>query len=211
MDPIRGIMTMRTATINIYKFEELSEQAKQTAIESYRQDISYHFGYHWMDEWIDSLKTFSDMLGIVIKDYKFSPYCYSDIKWEYYADYEVVGLRLRTWIINNWLPSLRKGNYYSKGKYVNGMYSYKYRHSNISFDYCCPLTGYFGDDTLIQPILDFVKNPIANYTIRDVIEDCMDSFIKAVVSDMEYQDSDEYISEHIIANDYEFNEDGTIY
>jgi hypothetical protein len=41
--------------------------------------------------------------------------------------------------------------------------------------------------------------------------DAIDQAIKDIVSDMEYQDSDEAIDEMLIANEYEFDEDGRFY
>jgi hypothetical protein len=41
--------------------------------------------------------------------------------------------------------------------------------------------------------------------------DAIDQAIKDIVSDMEYQNSDEAIDEMLIANEYEFDEDGRFY
>ena len=44
-----------------------------------------------------------------------------------------------------------------------------------------------------------------------VYNDAIDKAIKDIVSDMEYQNSDEAIDEMLIANEYEFDEDGRFY
>jgi hypothetical protein len=41
--------------------------------------------------------------------------------------------------------------------------------------------------------------------------DAIDQAIKDIVSDMEYQNSDEAVDEMLIANEYEFDEDGRFY
>lgn len=46
---------MKTIQINLYKFSELSETAKQTAIENYRNT---HNDYFWADENRETLSKF---------------------------------------------------------------------------------------------------------------------------------------------------------
>lgn len=53
---------MRTETIKIFEFSELSENAKETAIENVRPSIEFT----WMDEYHCSLKAFCDALGISV-------------------------------------------------------------------------------------------------------------------------------------------------
>ena len=206
---------MRTECLKIYSFAELSESAQQNAIESYRE-TEYGYGYNWQDEWLDSLNTFCELLNIDLGRYEIGPYSYSYIDASYenynFENEDLKGLRLRTWIINNWLPQLRKGKYYSSGnKWIDGKYHYKSRHSKIQFEYDnCSLTGFCGDNALIDPIIEFVNKP-DNRDLNGIISDCMWSFISEFNSDMEYQDSDEYIREIIEANDYEFLADGSMY
>jgi len=68
---------MRTETINLYSFTELSEKAKETVLENYR---SSGVDYVWMDEYKDSLSAFADYFGVKIKDYSISTCSYSYIK-----------------------------------------------------------------------------------------------------------------------------------
>ena len=165
---------MRTETINIYKFNELSDSAKENAISNWRN----HGDYAWTDEWMDSLKTFCDLLGITIRDYSIGPYSHSYINWSYEPSYEfeltdIRGLRLRTWLINNWMPYFKKGKYYSGfDKWVDGKYHYKHRYSKCQFDYDnCPLTGYVGDMALIQPVLDFIAKPESHIDLEDIVNE----------------------------------------
>lgn len=63
---------MRTATIELYKFDELSDDAKDIARNWYLQDIEYP----WFHESIGSIKAFCDHFNVKIKDYSigaFSP------------------------------------------------------------------------------------------------------------------------------------------
>lgn len=63
---------MRTITKNIYQFNELSEDARQAAIDSFRDDMCYN-GFAWDSEWRDSLKAFEDELSVDVKDWQIGP------------------------------------------------------------------------------------------------------------------------------------------
>jgi hypothetical protein len=202
---------MRTETVNVYTFSELPEQAQERAIERWRAASSE---YDWNDEWRDCLKIFCDNLGIKLKDWSISPWGNSYInaelitpcQWDYLdvdPAEDMRGLRLRTWLINNWLPCFKRGKYY----HHNG----KSRHSNLQFSYD-DLTGFCGDYGLIQPILKFIDEGWMDdrISLNDLLSDCLHTFMYDWIHDMEYQNSDEYIRETIEANEYEFYADGSM-
>ena len=63
---------MRTATIELYKFDELPDDAKDIARNWYLQDIEYP----WFHESLNSIKAFCDHFGVSVKDWSigaFSP------------------------------------------------------------------------------------------------------------------------------------------
>lgn len=63
---------MKTVTVKLYKFSELSDDAKEIARSDYRQ----HVDYPWFDDALKSIKAFCDHFGVTIKDYEigaFSP------------------------------------------------------------------------------------------------------------------------------------------
>ena len=60
---------MRTIELDIYKYSELSESAKENAREWFSRG-----GYVWIDEGIDSIRAFCDHFGVNLKDYQLSPY-----------------------------------------------------------------------------------------------------------------------------------------
>lgn len=200
---------MRTETIEIFSFEELSDEAKENAIENYRDQ---GHDYVWTEEWLDSLEEFASRLSLTIQDWTIGPYSHSYINWNhtYQPEPEVeefTGLRLRTWLINNYLDHFATGKYYSK--FIGD--EHRSRHSKIFIEYDnCPLTGYMGDNSLIQPILDFIKEPDGS-TLEDIVNSCMESFIAGYTADCEYQDSDEFIKEELIQTEQEFIEDGSLY
>ena len=68
---------MKTIELELFRFDELSEAAKELAISDYRNK---GYPYDWIDEGIDSIKAFCDHFGVTLKDYSISPYSYSYIK-----------------------------------------------------------------------------------------------------------------------------------
>lgn len=61
---------MRTMTINVYKFSELSEDAQERAREWMRNG----YEYPWFDEAIASVRALCDVYGVKIKDYEIGDY-----------------------------------------------------------------------------------------------------------------------------------------
>ena len=64
-------------TINTYSFNELSEDAKETAISNYR---SKGFDYAWQDESHESLNAFCALFGVKVTDWSISTWCHSYIR-----------------------------------------------------------------------------------------------------------------------------------
>lgn len=218
-----------------YSFDELSDTAKQKAIDDYRNSMSE---FAWSDESIHSLKEFCKVTRIVLRDYSLGLDRGNYIRWSYSLDNcaltDIKGLRLRTWLINNWLKHFQQGKslkdkyrivsnddrrklhpfFRNAAPYLltsgnnKGMYMVHAR-SRINFEYDnCPLTGYAGDMSLIQPILDFIKSPDDRTDLEDMINRVMDNFESDFVSDMESQLEDDYIAENIRANEYTYDVNG---
>lgn len=190
-----------TKIYEVFTFGELSERAKDTVRDSGLT------GDHWNGEAWDSLKAWRELLG----------FTYSELEIEYfhvfglkattaneYHDVELSGDRLRRWIINNHGWALTKGKYY----YRNG----KSRRSKIITETAMP-TGYCLDLDFIEPLLQFLNGwgTCMAWTWEDVIEECIRAWAKSLQSEIDYQYTDEYISEHCEANEYRFLADGTFY
>lgn len=67
---------MRTIEKTVYDFSELSEKAKEKAMDKW---FSSGFEYAWIDESIDSVKAFCDAFGITITDWQLGEHCHSYI------------------------------------------------------------------------------------------------------------------------------------
>lgn len=211
---------MRTVTQTIYTFSELSETAKQYAIEQHRNK-----GYdnsHYFDEITNSVKAAADIFGL-----KFGRE-YTDLRFSHIDDnlLELSGVRLYKWIINNHYSDLFKRKYYGsfgdnkpfihpcvkvnrydtkKGARVS---SSNFYYSRIQFTDGGVLTGVCYDDDILKPIYDFLKKPSSNTTLEDLFKE-MESAIEQTYRECEeWINSDEFIADELEANGYEFTEEG---
>lgn len=221
---------MRTIRTKVYKFSELSKAAKQTAIEWYR---SRDTELQWADENRHSMERFAEIFPIKVTDW-----CYGrrgeGVSFRFETDRDEIeqlsGQRLATYIWNNYRDQIYSRMYYSmmgsigltdhkinhkrvtseqiknecpnKGKWSN---SY---HSAITIEKMnCPLTGYCMDNELLFTIYEFLDKPDSR-NFEDLLEDCFNEWIKACNKDIEWQNSDEFITEEIENYDYEFTKDG---
>ena len=220
---------MRTIELKLYKFEELSEEAKQKAIEDWRSNDTE---IAWASENRQTMEKFAEIFPIKVTNWSYGG-CGEGVSFRFTADdyiEELSGQRLATYIWNNYKSDLFKGKYYhsqkfgltdhrlihrrvkskqittncpNKGKWSNSYYS------GIFIETSCVLTGYYMDDVILDPIYKFLDKP-TNQNFRELLEDCFNEWIKACNQDVEWQNSDKYIIETIEANGYEFTEDGTL-
>lgn len=185
---------MRKIETTVYSFSELSDSAKQRAMDKF-----YSNGWEpaWGDENISSLKEFYKLFDSLVE----SGYRnWSDVHFIGNADVlNLSGIRAMKYIWNNYGNKLFKGKYY----YRNG----KQRYSNVQKEASCVLTGYCMDDDVLQPIYDFLKKPDRR-TIKDLLQECVESWRIASERDDEYQQSEEYFAEEANANGWEFTEYG---
>lgn len=206
---------MRTQTIKIYKFNELSKKAKEYAIEQYRNKNSEIF---WADETIESLKSlFNACNGVKLKDYSLGEYNSSlEVEFSYDEVGELSGKRAFAWIENNllcnirikkgidnlknrvWLSDCVKNPKHKQGAFI--------RFEGTIKD--CPFTGYCADDVFLDSLLKDIKQ---GCDLKTAFEGLATTYQKIIQNEIEYQNSDEYIIEHMECNDYEFTKDGERY
>lgn len=211
---------MRTVRTKVYKFNELNEDAKQKAINWYRNGSDD--AHIWAHEIIASVEKMCELFNLKTGTQ------WDDIRTSHIDDniLELSGIRLYKYIINNYWSGLYKRKYLkaigdnkiikhpmskthffdmSKGARVN---SSNFIYSNIQFDNSCPLTGVCFDNNILQPVYDFLKHPNKSTTFADLISEIEYAITKAFNSNEEWVNSDEYISETIEANEYEFTAEG---
>lgn len=192
---------MRTETINIYKFNELPDDIKQRARDKWRD--MYSTDIHWQAEIFESLKTLFDTANIRMLDYQLGLQR-SFIKHDLDSNVaELSGARALAWLENNLFCKLRVTRaQYLKNRKDN--FRYGYRIGKIKD---CPLTGYCADDDFIDDLLNNVKS---GNTLGDSFRWLADKYESILQGEYDYQNSDEYIDEHLEANEYEFDESGDL-
>jgi hypothetical protein len=202
---------MRTIEVCLYKFDELSEEAKENALSNITIDNSF-----WYQKAHETVKKFHDVFG-TREGYR----SWLDIRTEHMDDaiLSLNGFRLQKYLWNNFGDTLFKGRYFSLWSKKDVSYKYykegypvlKVRYSKVMKQNCCVLTGVCYDEDLLKPIYDFLK--VRDFSrnssdFKDLLEDCVNSLRNSLDSEDEYNETDEAKINHIEINDYEFDEDG---
>ena len=215
----------RTVRFKVYKFHELSDKAKKKACDHYREKDYEPF---WSTVNRKSMEAFADIFPIKVTNWSYGDRG-EGVDFHFTADDEIEelsGQRLATYLWNNYKNEIYSKKYYhiemtdhkikhnrvvskeitigpNKGKFSNSYYS------AITIEkYNCPLTGYCMDNELLDEVWKFLDKPDSR-NFKSLLEDCFDAWIKSCNADIEYQNSDEYIGNNLVANNYEFKYDGT--
>ena len=69
----------------------------------------------------------------------------------------------------------------------------------------CPFTGYCADEDYLESLVNDIKQGI---DLKTAFKGLAAVYQRIIQNEIEYQNSDEYISEHLQINNYEFLEDG---
>lgn len=215
---------MRTIRTKIYKFEELSKEAQEKAIENYRNNyLTLDFIYSDAES---TVKAFCNAFDVKSGFRSWLDCNTSNIE---DAVLELTGLRLRKYILNNFGDTLYKRKYLKSGgnskdlkpfhrmrkqtEIKNGPNKglfYSAYYSNIcKVAKNCNLTGMCYDDDMMQPIYDFLElRTFGSTNFEDLLRECFDAMRSTLEREEEYMNTDEYISEEIECNEYEFTEEG---
>lgn len=204
-------------TLNVFTFNELSDTAKKKAVECYR---AYRGGDDfYFSEYNASLEAFAKDIGININNWSYGLDCCT-VDFDF-GELEVLntitGARAYKWIVNN-VKGLRPGpRVYTVSREVNrhGFTRNERIVKRVSGVYraddCCNYTGVCCDEDLLQPFREFLVKPDSR-SVEDLINEAIDSYCRALQADLEYQESDEFLTEELTNGDTpEFFENGTIY
>jgi len=188
---------MKTVCIELYSYNELSEDAKQKVKDNWQFD----------DFW-GSERNNSQTEAQKLYD-KFNE-----------LEGEIKGTRLYSFIQNHILNELKTPVKYTKSK--EGTFNKypsskiykdeKARFSRIQFDYePINLTGYCNDYEFLEPIFDFLKNPSENISSTDLGNTDLDRIGQKCYED-DYTNfyEDESFAEHCEANNYTFEDNGNM-
>jgi hypothetical protein len=191
---------MKTITINAYEYSELTPEAKERAREWYIETID---GSPWQDEIMDSLKAlFNNIDGVRLVNWSIGAYSYSFLTVTMEEDTgNLAGKRARAWLENHFLANLRIP-YTGKRRWEVAQYGASYRPGMVP---PCPLTGYCADDNFIDALRAGIRS---GNTVREALQKLASTAQKLMEQDDEFSRSIDAVEESIIANEYEFTEDG---
>lgn len=200
---------MKQVTIETFKFNELSDEAKQTAIDQYRE--SDHLDYEWFDCSKSDFHSILEMIGFTNINSGFSGFCCQGDGANLTADYSYKAGCLKA--IKQYAQNDSKLHDIVQG-IVSHMkdYGYKlechitrfntrYEHSNtMSFDW----------NMQSGECVDW-KNDFTEDEINQLFRDLADWYYVKLEKENDYLNSDECISELLESNDYDYLELGKQY
>ena len=199
---------MRTQTIEIYQFDELSENAQEKAMEWYRDG---GFDYEWYDHVFEDAKTIGALMGIKIDNIYFTggfsyqgdgacfegSYYYKKGSVKAVKDYAPVDKELHRIALE--LSKLQRPNFYGLTAHIK--HTGRYPH-----EYCTSIDVYNESE-----IGDYYVNDNTNDALSDLLRDFMRWIYKQLNAEYDYLNSDESVSETIRVNEYEFTTEGLRY
>ena len=199
-------MRIETTSRNIYKFLELSEQAKQRAVERHSQFESDSFDSNWI---IDDIKSTAAMFGLDIANFYYSGFCCQGdgASFTGYYSYKKGGLSD---------IAADRPNDSALHSIVSAMQEIQ-RKSFYKLSCAIVQRGhYYHENTMYIDTL-YVAGDYPNFDVTSIendLQECFRNFAKwayrLIESAYEYQISDESCIESILANEYEFTENGNM-
>lgn len=226
---------MKTITLQLYPFDELSEDIQKQIIENERWNIMEQCMNDYSSDYKKSLKEFEKLTDTKANNwhvdycgYHVNGLCSNNPIYECPTDYDkniyaenLYGKLLFRYINNAIMPHITKGEYYStQGKYIGGKFKYKNKYSQVILDYKdnCPLTGMCYDYYLLKPMIDYYDswcNYPVDFSLKNLIDQCYNSFFKCWHEEYEYwADDEDAIREELHNNQYEhrlYHKNGKVY
>lgn len=210
-----GERTMKEVTVKLYPFAELKEEIQEIIINERQSRIDFAEPYYY--EYEETLKAFEELMGIKVKNWSVD-----SCRYNYRVEYEVyafcAGKYLWRYIMNNvWNDMFPRKKFYSYNAGYNREKKRwnKQRYSKVIREQWdnCVLTGVCYDYDILKPIADYLSKPINdNYTLEDLVHDCLDNFFSAWQHEIEYCNSYEGVKEWLTEFDgHEYYENGRVF
>ena len=185
----------------LYKFDELSTESKEKAITSFQEDDSY-LDYDWYQYTINDFKTILELIGYYNIECYFSGFwskgdgacfsarfsrnkqCLEKVKSYCPKEQEILNIVEK---IQSEIPLHEE---------------YEIKHSGHYYHEYCTNVYYLGDNEKAEQL---------DERFLELSRQLMRILYKKLNDEYDYLNSSEAITEFIIANDYEFTEDGKLY
>lgn len=198
-------------TINVYTFDELSEEAKAKAIKNAREEGKHEDMDCVTHDAVSIIKHAAQEFNIEIYDWSIG----ADVQRSFVKintgtaleNEEINGLRLRTWLINHHYNLFYEKKHYGEyEKRANGKYSYD-RYSEIQFiENDCPFSGTTYDMDFLDCFRAFLKKP-TDQTLAELFKEGVHNLCVSLEKEEEYRLSDDGITDYLECN-AEFTEEG---
>lgn len=197
---------MRTIVTNLYKFEELSTEAQQVAINHYRDHVVIPGEINWSHEMLQSFLAVYETAGIKLHGYSLGIGAHSYVSFSMDPDVsELSGARAFAWIESNLLSRIRV----TRSEYLNNRKDYLRYGYRIGKIKACPFTGCYFDHNFLDTIDAAIRR---GDTIGEVFQyRLVETYVSLLETEYEFQQSEQYIRETLIDNGCEFTVDGMIY
>jgi hypothetical protein len=195
---------MQNIIVTTYKFSELQEEAKQHAIDAYREMLAQHGEIPWADDVVNSAKgAFDAMDGVTLVDYSIGigSSSYLVVRFDNDDIANLIGRRAFAWYENHFIGKYRI-TWSGISRRNTAKFGTSYRPGMVK---PCPFTGYYFDDVIVAHVFNALKE---GYTIKYALKWIAQLAESELEREWEYYLSDECIIEEITANDYDFLGDG---
>ena len=197
----------RTACKTVFKFDELSDEAKERAIEKWNENGP---DYEWWDFVYEDAKNIGALMGIEITNIYFSgfwsqgdgacfegSYQYKKGSVKAVKDYAPVDEELHK--IARGLRQVQARNFYGLSASVK-------QRGHYSHEFCTEIDVADNRDNAPWQVSDEVQEAIA-----DLLRDLMRWIYRTLEKEYEYMTSAEVVGETLRINEYEFLENGRMY
>ena len=204
-------MEIISKTFNVYSFSELSESAKQTAIDEYRNDENYPYDF-WFEHSKEDFHAILSLIGFSNIESGFSGFCSQGDGANFTGNYSYKQGALKALLA--YAPKDKElYNIAKTMQNIQSKYFYKiecelsktsrYEHAyTVSFDFT--VWNGRGTDEISMSRGD-------EETLKNCFIDLMNWYYKTLESEYDYLTSDECIIENIDANDCQYLECGKQY
>lgn len=184
---------MKTVTTDLYSFNELSDDAKQTVIDKFLEGNHYD-GDHVHEDCKNSLEAFCDLFNASF-DYSVGPYSHSSVTISSRLDDVLLamkGKRLIAWIVNNtdFLDRDNRTLTLPNGKTRKSKTLFE---KNTKVDNCC-LTGVCYDIDLVK---EFIDSALKGCSLDECLDDAASELCSVWQKELEYYCTEEYAMEHL--------------
>lgn len=213
---------MKEVKLNLYRFDELSDDAKKDVIERYRDKCGELHTEAWEYEYKATLDKFSEIIGIKVYNWEVDSWSYGhNYRWVHEPtssgemDHDDVRGKYLLRFLNRIYFDVRSRKYHSTPFTYdeNGKPHYRYLYSKILWhDGDCPLTGFCADYSILEPIWDWHKEPDWKISVDELVTKCLDKFFEDWQNDIRWGYSDEYVEEELSTGNLDdkwFYQDGS--